>query len=297
MTISSKTSTLTDDNVESPWSFHGSPRRQNPCNPRKLRVFPTSLWKNLRTWVEKHRPDSKNTIPHRQCLWNRRTSLRHPNRKSGKRMRSRIHLMSTSTRVQTHLHTASTKVNDNGRPPRTKRRRTRTLSSTPDDKTVDNTIRVINPLVTQPPDSITIQSVPNLTAQERKSTMRVHDHPRTRYKTRFWPLYAMSYHKAKRASQSETVFRMSLTSDDIMKLGFHDLNTYTRTSDVYGRHSWEVSCGESAIRSFQQGRYQSITACALVWMSYDIRDPRRRIMADIGRILSRLHRGVVRAHP
>jgi hypothetical protein len=52
--------------------------------------------------------------------------------------------------------------------------------------------------------------------------MRVRDH-----KTHFWPLYAMSYHKAKRASQSETVFRMSLTRDDIMKLVFHDLNTYT----------------------------------------------------------------------
>jgi hypothetical protein len=37
----------------------------------------------------------------------------------------------------------------------------------------------------------------------------------------------MSYHKAKRASQSEKVYAMSLTRDDIMKLGFHDLNTYT----------------------------------------------------------------------
>jgi hypothetical protein len=81
-----------------------------------------------------------------------------------------------------------------------------TTSFYPDDKAADNTVRVIYPLVTQPPNSITIQ----LTAQEPKSTMRVRDHRRTRYKTRFWPLYAMSYHKAKRTSQSETNFRMGL---------------------------------------------------------------------------------------
>jgi hypothetical protein len=85
-------------------------------------------------------------------------------------------------------------------------------------------------------------------------------------------------------------------------------------SDVYGRHSWEVSCGERAIRSFQLGRYHSITRCALVWMWYDILDHRRRIigyttrrkvrnatpvryMAGTGRILSRLHRGMVRPYP
>jgi hypothetical protein len=60
-----------------------------------------------------------------------------------------------------------------------------TTSFYPNDKTADNTIRVIYPLVTRPPDSIKIQSVPNLTAQERKSTMRVRNHRRTRYKTRF----------------------------------------------------------------------------------------------------------------
>jgi hypothetical protein len=62
-----------------------------------------------------------------------------------------------------------------------------TTSFYPDDKAADNKIRVIYRLVTQPPDSITIQSVPNLTAQERKSTTKVRDHRRTRYKTRFWP--------------------------------------------------------------------------------------------------------------
>jgi hypothetical protein len=51
----------------------------------------------------------------------------------------------------------------------------------PDDKAADNKIRVLYPLVKQPPDSITIQSVPNLTAQERKFTTRVRDHRRTRY--------------------------------------------------------------------------------------------------------------------
>jgi hypothetical protein len=112
------------------------------------------LGKNLQTWVEKRRPKSKNTIPHWQRLWNRRTALCHPNRKGGKRMRSRIRSMSTSQQ----------------------------------------------PLVTQPPDTITIQAVPNLTAQERKSTTKVRDHRRTRYKTRFCPLYAMAYHKAKRSS-------------------------------------------------------------------------------------------------
>jgi hypothetical protein len=88
-----------------------------------------------------------------------------------------------------------------------------TTSFHPDDKVADNKIRVIYPLVTQPPAPITIQAVPNLTAQERKSTTKVRDHCRTRYKTRFWPLYAMSYHKAKRASQSDTVFRSFRESD------------------------------------------------------------------------------------
>jgi hypothetical protein len=89
----------------------------------------------------------------------------------------------------------------------------------PYDKTADNVVRVMYPLVTQPPESITIQSVPNLTAQERMSTTRARDNRRIRYKARFWPLYAMSYHKAKRASQSENNFRMSLNRDDMMKLG------------------------------------------------------------------------------
>jgi hypothetical protein len=44
-----------------------------------------------------------------------------------------------------------------------------TTSFYPDDKAVDNKIRVIYPLVTQPPDSITIQLVLKLTAQEWKS--------------------------------------------------------------------------------------------------------------------------------
>jgi hypothetical protein len=101
-----------------------------------------------------------------------------------------------------------------------------TTSFHPNDKMADNKIRVIYPLDTQSPESITIQAVPNLSAQERQSATNVRDHHFTRYKTRFWPLYAMSYHKAKRASQTETAFRMSLTRDDTMKLGFHDLNTY-----------------------------------------------------------------------
>jgi hypothetical protein len=97
---------------------------------------------------------------------------------------------------------------------------------------------VIFPLVTQPLESITIQAVPNLTAQERQSATKVRDHRRIRSKTRFWPLYAMSYHKAKRASKADTVFRMSLTRVDTMKLGFHDLNTYT-----YERRIWPTQLG------------------------------------------------------
>jgi hypothetical protein len=117
-----------------------------------------------------------------------------------------------------------------------------TTSFHPDDKAADNKIRVIYSLVTQSPESITVQAVPNLTAQERHSTTKVRYHRRTRYKTRFWPLYAMSYHKAKRASQFETVFRLSLTRDDTMKLGFHDLNTYT-----YERRIWPTQLLISAV--------------------------------------------------
>jgi hypothetical protein len=80
--------------------------------------------------------------------------------------------------------------------------------------------------------------VPNLSAQERQSATKVRDHRRNPYQTRFWPSYAMSYHRAKRASQTETVFRMSLTRDDTMKLGFHDLNTYT-----YERRIWPTQLG------------------------------------------------------
>jgi hypothetical protein len=80
--------------------------------------------------------------------------------------------------------------------------------------------------------------VPNLTAQERKPTTKARDHRRIRYKARFWPLYAMSYHKAKRASQSETNFRISLNRDDMMKLGFHDVNAYT-----YERRIWPTQLG------------------------------------------------------
>jgi hypothetical protein len=68
--------------------------------------------------------------------------------------------------------------------------------------------------------------------------MRVRDHRQIRYKARFWPLYAMSYHKAKRASQSENNFRMSLIRDDIMILGFYDLNAYT-----YERRIWPTQLG------------------------------------------------------
>jgi hypothetical protein len=46
----------------------------------------------------------------------------------------------------------------------------------PDDKTADKKIRVIYPLVTQPPASITVQTVPNLSAQERQSVTKVRDH-------------------------------------------------------------------------------------------------------------------------
>jgi hypothetical protein len=60
-----------------------------------------------------------------------------------------------------------------------------TTSFHPNDKTADNKIRVIYPLVTQPPEPITIQAVPNLTAQERQSTTKVRDRRRIRYKTRF----------------------------------------------------------------------------------------------------------------
>jgi hypothetical protein len=44
---------------------------------------------------------------------------------------------------------------------------------------------VTYPLVTRPSDSITVQAVPNLRAQERQSTPKVRDYRRTRYKTRF----------------------------------------------------------------------------------------------------------------
>jgi hypothetical protein len=105
----------------------------------------------------------------------------------------------------------------------------------PDDKTADNRIRVIYPLVTQPPTAITVQTVPNLSVQ---SATKVRDHRRALHKARFWPLYAMSYHRATKASQTETAFRMHLTRDDTMKLGFHDVNTY-----AYERRIWPTQLG------------------------------------------------------
>jgi hypothetical protein len=44
-----------------------------------------------------------------------------------------------------------------------------------------------------------------------------------------------------------------------------------RTSDAYGRHSWEVSCGERAMRSYQLVRYLLTARCALVRMLRDTR--------------------------
>jgi hypothetical protein len=103
----------------------------------------------------------------------------------------------------------------------------------PDDMTADNAVRVIYPLITKPPDFITIQAVPNLTAQEWKSVTRARDHRWIRYEAGFWPLYAMSYHKAKHASQSQTIFRMNHNGDEMMKSGSDDINAYT-----YERRIW-----------------------------------------------------------
>jgi hypothetical protein len=106
-----------------------------------------------------------------------------------------------------------------------------------DDKTADDKIRVIYPLV-KPPESIAMQTVPNLSVQERQSATKVRDHRQNRNKARFWPLNATSYNKARKASQTETVFRMSLTGDDIMKLGFHDYMSVVRATymaDTAGR--------------------------------------------------------------
>jgi hypothetical protein len=48
-----------------------------------------------------------------------------------------------------------------------------TASFHPVDIRADNSVRVIYPMVAQPADPITIQAVPNLTEQERKSSTRV----------------------------------------------------------------------------------------------------------------------------
>jgi hypothetical protein len=108
----------------------------------------------------------------------------------------------------------------------------------PDDHTVDNRIHVIYPLVTQPPTAITAQTVPNLSVQERQSATKVRDHRRALHKARFWPLYVMLYHRATKASQTETAFRANLTRDDTMKLGFHEVNTY-----AYERRIWPTQLG------------------------------------------------------
>jgi hypothetical protein len=60
-----------------------------------------------------------------------------------------------------------------------------TASFHPVDMMADYSVRVIYSMVAQPPDSNTIQAVPNLTAQELKSLTMARDHRRTRYKTRF----------------------------------------------------------------------------------------------------------------
>jgi hypothetical protein len=55
-------------------------------------------------------------------------------------------------------------------------------------------------IMAEPPNPITIQAVPNLTARPSSDS-----------------LYAMSYHRAKRACQTETYFRMNLSRDDMIK--------------------------------------------------------------------------------
>jgi hypothetical protein len=108
-----------------------------------------------------------------------------------------------------------------------------TASFHPVDTTADNSVRWWYHL------RILSQSKWNRTWRHKNgSPWRKRDHRRTRYKTRFWPLYAMSYHKAKRASQPKTNFRMTLSRKSMMKLGSHDVNAYT-----YERRIWPTQLG------------------------------------------------------
>jgi hypothetical protein len=176
----------------------------------------------------------------------------------------------------------------------------------PDDKTADNKIRVIYPLV-KPPESITTQTVPSLSVQERQSATKVRDHRRNRYKARFWPLYATSYNKAKKASQTETVFRMSLTRE---KLGFRDLNTYT-----YERRIWPTQLGgqlwgtpdsflptrplpfDNTLRTSLDVVRHSRPSSSYNRVYDPTESAQRALPYGTGRILSRLHRGMVRPYP
>jgi hypothetical protein len=54
----------------------------------------------------------------------------------------------------------------------------------------------------------------------------------------------MSYHRAKRASQTEIHFRMNLSRHDMMKWDPHDVNTYT-----YERRVWPTQLAGHLLRT------------------------------------------------
>jgi hypothetical protein len=123
----------------------------------------------------KRRLKSRKTIPHRQRLWNRRTPLLHPNREGGKELDP----------FDVDFDEGSDPFSFRDERPKQRSfsedeaeaeayfKQYVTTSFHPNDKTADNKIRVIYPLVTQLPEPITIQAVPNLTAQERQSATKV----------------------------------------------------------------------------------------------------------------------------
>jgi hypothetical protein len=168
-----------------PWRLHRTPRPQNPCNLRKLRVFPTNLGGNRQTWIMERRLKSRNTMPVESV---------HTTPSSEPRRRQEDE---ESDPFDVDFNDDSDPFSFRDERPRQRSfsedeaeadayfKKYVTNSFHPDDKAADNKIRVIHPLVTQPPAPITIQAVPNLSAQERQSARC--DHRRTCYKTRFWP--------------------------------------------------------------------------------------------------------------
>jgi hypothetical protein len=144
--------------------------------------------------------------------------------------------------------------------------------------TVDNSVRVIYPLVAQPPDY-------NLSGAELKGTRTKVLDEGSQPSSHLADVCDVISSCQTRVSNGNPFSRES-------DKRWHDEMGFARCKHIYVRATYANTVGRSAvgnvikrtIGSFQLGHYRSITACALVWMLSDICDHCRRIIDEAIRL-------------